>query len=125
MKALFAAAILILFCCFATRVAASSAYLQPPGIYAGDVTELVIEYDSRVPALYELDTAALEAEFDLLATQSRVIRLHNTGEASHRMQWKLKIAPRRAGNLVVPSVHFGFTGTWYCQLMFKPPKKLD
>ena len=75
MKPLTLSAVLVLLCCFAGRVAATNAYLQPPGIYAGDVTELVIEYDARVPALYELDTAALEAEFDLLATQSRVIRL--------------------------------------------------
>ena len=42
---------------------AQTAYLQSNQIFAGDIAELIIEFDAKIPSLYALDTSVLEADF--------------------------------------------------------------
>ncbi len=84
-----------------------NAYLNPARIFAGDVTELVLEYDNKIPSLYALDTTELERDFRLLETNSRIMRVNDGGEIYHRMQWRLRLQPRRSGILTVPSIRIG------------------
>ena len=86
---------------------ADNSYLNPARIFAGDVTELVLEYDNKIPSLYALDTAELERDFKLLQTASRIMRVNDSGEIYHRMQWRLRLQPRRSGMLTVPSIKIG------------------
>ncbi|TNF85817.1 MAG: BatD family protein [Gammaproteobacteria bacterium] len=99
---------------------ADNVYLQPESIYLGDVTELVIEYENSIPSLYALNTAALEAEFELLEKKSRIIRVNEAGDVFHRMQWRLQIAPRRIGSLTIPTIKFGDRSTPPLALEVKP-----
>ena len=64
-----------LACCLAGAALADDAYIYPESVYSGDIVDLVIEYDSRFPALYALDDAPLEADFEVLDTRSRVFRV--------------------------------------------------
>ncbi|MGD2172679.1 MAG: BatD family protein [Gammaproteobacteria bacterium] len=91
----------------ATACLATTAYLQPQAIFEGDIVELLIEYDSKIPSLYALDTTPLETEFEILDTRSRVMRIDGKGEDLHRMQWRLQLLPRSSGNLTVPALSFG------------------
>lgn len=90
---------------------ADAAYLQPESVYLGDIAELVIEYDNRIPSLYPLDTTALAADFEVLDKKSRVMRLTDSNELTHRMRWRLQLRPRRSGNLVLPKLSFGDNST--------------
>lgn len=86
---------------------ADTAYLQPGRVFSGDVVELVIEYDNRIPSLYALDTRALETDFEVLQVDSRVNRVNDGERAFHRMQSVVKLLPRRSGKLTVPGLQFG------------------
>jgi len=99
---------------------AGNAYLQPSAIFDGDITELVIEYDSKIPSLYALDTTPLLADFEILDVKSRVIRLDQEIENRHRMQWRLQLSPRTSGNLQVPTLVFGDQRTVPLALEVKP-----
>ncbi len=90
---------------------ADTAYLQPESVYLGDIAELVIEYDNRIPSLYPLDTTPLAADFEVLDKKSRVFRLTDSSEMMHRMQWRLQLHPRRSGNLTLPKLSFGDNST--------------
>ncbi len=90
---------------------ADTAYLQPESVYLGDIAELVIEYDNRIPSLYPLDSTALAADFEVLDKKSRVFRLTDGNEMVHRMQWRLQLRPRRSGNLMLPKLSFGDNST--------------
>ncbi len=86
---------------------ADDSYLLPPRIYAGDMAELVIEYDSKIPSLYAIDTSSLQRDFRLIGQDSRVVRMHEDGEVFHRMQWRMRLQPRRSGRLELPSLEIG------------------
>jgi len=103
--------ILVLLLQISSPCRADAAYLQPESIYLGDITELVIEYDNRIPSLYPLDTAALATDFEILDKKSRVSRLVDSDEITHRMQWRVQLLPRRIGNISVPKLYFGDNST--------------
>ena len=86
---------------------AQTAFLQASRIFEGDIAELVIEYDSKIPSLYALDLSALEADFEVLDVKSGVARMLEANEMFHRMQWKIEILPRRTGSLSIPSIKVG------------------
>jgi len=114
--------LLLLGCCVLLPLVSSpcrsdTAYLQPASVYLGDVAELVIEFDSGTPSLYPLDISALAADFVLLDKKSRVMRLLDTEQATHRMQWRLQLAPRRSGSIAVPEFYFDDRST--------PPLRLE
>ena len=90
---------------------ADTTYLQPESVYLGDISELVIEYDNRIPSLYSLDTTPLAADFEVLDKKSRVFRLTDGSEMRHRMQWRVQLRPRRSGTLVVPQLSFADNST--------------
>ncbi len=86
---------------------AQSIELDPPRIYAGDVTRLNIAYESDIPSLYALDTQALEQDFDVLRLNSRVSRITDRQTAGSRMEWTLELAPKRSGKLAIPPIRLG------------------
>jgi len=86
---------------------ARSAYLRSNQIYAGDIAELIIEFDNKIPALYALDTTVLEKDFEVLNKNSSVSRVSDLNKALHRMQWNIEILPRRIGSLRIPSLRVG------------------
>ena len=63
----------VLLALSASPVFAATAYLQPAAIFEGDITELVIEYESNVAALYALDTGPLAADFEILHEVGQVV----------------------------------------------------
>ena len=107
----------LLICCsiFLTQVHslghAQSAYLRSNQIFAGDIAELIIEFDNKIPTLYALDTSVLEQDFEVLDKHSSISRVLDSSKASHRMQWNIQILPRRIGNLRIPSLLVGDTNT--------------
>jgi len=115
----FACALLAL--CLPGASHANTASLHPQAIFEGDIVELVIEYDSKIPSLYALDTTPLEANFEILDSKSRVMRLDNTsGGDLHRMQWRLQLLPRSSGKLTVPALAFGDQSSPPLQLEVRP-----
>jgi hypothetical protein len=90
---------------------AQTAYLQPERIFEGDIAKLVIEYDSKIPSLYALDLAELEADFEVLDVRPSIARMLEANEMFHRMQWQIDILPRRRGSLRIPSIIVGDLST--------------
>ncbi len=86
---------------------AQTAYLRPNQVFSGDIAELIIEYDNKIPSLYALDTSQLEADFEVLDIKSSVSRMFESNEAFHRMRWQIEILPRRAGKLRIPVLQVG------------------
>ncbi len=86
---------------------AQTAYLQPPKVFRGDIAELIIEQESKIPSLYALDTSALDDDFIVLDKGSKLFRIVSEGEVTNRMQWTVKISPRHSGRLEVPSLSLG------------------
>lgn len=86
---------------------AQTAYLQSNRIFSDDIVELIIEYDNKIPSLYALDTSVLEVDFEVLGVKSSISRIIESGEALHRMRWRIDILPLRGGILEVPSLQVG------------------
>lgn len=86
---------------------AQTAYLRSNQIFAGDIAELIIEFDNKIPSLYALDTSALEPDFEVLDINSSISRMFEPDKAFYRMQWKIEILPRRTGNLRIPALRVG------------------
>lgn len=107
----------ILICCVLTftqmhsECQAQTAYLQSNRVFEGDIAELIIEYESKIPSLYALDTSALELEFEVLDIKPRVARVMESNEVFHRMQWKIELLPRRTGSLSIPGITVGDAST--------------
>ncbi len=92
---------------FQMEARAQTAYLQSSQVFADDIAELIIELDSKIPSLYALDTSVLEADFEVLDISSSVSRMFESGDAFHRMRWRIAILPRHSGNLRVPTLRVG------------------
>jgi hypothetical protein len=90
---------------------AQTVFLQPERIVEGDIAKLVIELDSKIPSLYALDLAELEADFEVLEVKSGIARMLEANEMFHRMQWKIELLPRRSGSLSIPSIKVGGVST--------------
>ena len=88
-----------------------TAYLEPAKVFEGDITELIIEQQSKVPSLYALETSVLEKDFEVLKKSSRLYREADGDEVINRMQWRVMISPRRSGKLEVPSLVLGGKST--------------
>ena len=86
---------------------AQTAYLRQNQIFSGDIAELTIEYDNRIPSLYALDTGDLEADFEILDIKSSVSRKFESNKAFHRMRWQIEILPRGPGKLRIPPLQVG------------------
>jgi hypothetical protein len=97
----------ILFIQLQSLCHAQTAYLRQNKVFAGDIAELIIEYDNKIPSLYALDTSVLEADFEILDIKSGVSRMFESKEGFHRMRWQIEILPRRPGKLRIPSLQVG------------------
>ena len=86
---------------------AQTAYLRQNQIFSGDIAELMIEYDTKIPSLYALDTSVLEADFEVLDIKSGVSRMFESNKAFHRMRWRIEILPRSPGKLRIPPLQVG------------------
>lgn len=98
-------------------VYAQSAYLLADRVFEGDIAELVIEYDNKIPSLYALDTSQLQSDFEVLEIRPRVSRVFESNEVFNRMQWQIELLPRRNGRLSIPPLKLGDIST--------PPLILD
>jgi hypothetical protein len=94
-----------------SRCHAQTAYLESYRVYEGDIAMLVIEYDSKIPSLYALDTSKLEIDFVVLDIKSRISQVVESNDAFHRMQWKIEILPRHSGSLRIPPMIVGELST--------------
>ena len=86
---------------------AHTASLRQTEIYVGDIAELEITYESAIPSMYAIDTTALEANFIVLETRSRVSRIRRDGQSAHRTQWVAQLVPRHRGELRIPPLQYG------------------
>ena len=100
---------------------AQTARIQPSQIYQGDIATLEVEYVNKIPSLYAIDISPLEVDFEVLEVKSKVNRVDLGDEVSNRMQWKIKITPRRYGELRIPSLTLGDRTTSEMWLQVKQP----
>ena len=84
-----------------------TAEIQPPIIQEGDIATLTIEMESKIPSLYGLDTTDLEQNFEIVASESRILSIREGGDIKRRMQWKLDLFPKHIGRLEIPSLMLG------------------
>ncbi len=71
----------------------------------GDSFELTLTAEGDVPG--EPDWGPLRQDLEVLGqTQSEITRIIN-GRVSHRRQWRLRLAPKRAGRLTIPAIQIG------------------
>ncbi len=103
-----------------TNCLAQSARLQSESIYLGDIATLLIEYEHKIPSLYALDTTQLEENFEILDVRSRTSRLSDSEQFTNRMQWEVRMLPRRSGLLIIPSMKLGALRTPELQLEVLP-----
>ena len=104
---------------------AQTAQLEPSQITQGDISILTIELESKIPSLYGLDTAALESDFEILDSQSRIISVHELDNITRKMQWKVHLYPRKSGQLQVPSLLLGRLPTPALTLDVKPRPTME
>jgi hypothetical protein len=90
-----------------TLAHAQTTSLRQNRIFEGDVAELTIEHDAKIPSLYAIDTSILDTDFKVLEVHPRVSRHFGENETFHRMQWKIELVPRRGGSIAIPPLAFG------------------
>lgn len=86
---------------------AQTTSLRQNRIFEGDIAELTIEHDADIPSLYAIDTSGLDSDFIVLDVRPRVSQHFTENKAFHRMQWKIRMVPRRGGSIRVPPLAFG------------------
>ena len=107
-------------------VQAQNAFLRQQRIYSGDIAELTIVHDAGIPSMYAIDTAPLLDDFEVLETESRMFRITQGTQTTHRMEWRARLLPRRIGTLVIPSLMFGDHRSTPLTLTVEPlPPELD
>ena len=90
-----------------SRLAALDVFVQPETAQEGDIVDLILQYESEIPSLYALETEPLLPDFEVIDTQSRIQRLSGYETQRLRMQWIVKITPRRTGRLEIPPMRLG------------------
>ena len=100
-------AVLFVLCVFAFVAQGQTTSLRQANIYEGEIAELRIEYEASIPSLYAIDTSILEADFELLGSDSKVSRILRDNQILHRMQWSVQLLPRRLGQLQIPALQYG------------------
>jgi len=103
-----------------TQCQAQTAYLQSYRVIEGDIAELIIEHDSKIPSLHALDTSVLELDFEVLEIKSQLSRVLESNQVFHRMQWRIEILPRHSGHLVIPALQVGDQSTPVLSLEVAP-----
>ena len=117
---------LLLLTLLTSLAQAQSTSLRQTWIFAGDIAELRITYDSELPAMYVVDTTPLETDFEVLDISTSMSRLQRDNRALHRMHWNALLVPRRSGLLSIPPLHYGANQTKALQLNVKPvPAELE
>lgn len=94
--------------------------LRQARLYVGDVAELTISFDAGIPSMYAVDTSALQTDFAVLDSKSRVFRVQQDGQSMHRMQWSIRLLPERSGTLTIPPLKFGDNYSQALQLVVEP-----
>jgi hypothetical protein len=98
---------LLLLALLTSLAQAQSTSLRQSRIFTGDIAELMITYESELPSMYSVDTTALEPDFEVLDTSSRVSRLQRDNRSLHHMEWRALLLPRRSGLLSIPALRYG------------------
>jgi hypothetical protein len=117
---------LLLLTLLTSLAQAQSTSLRQSRIFAGDIAELMISYESELPSLYSVDTTPLEPDFEVLDTSSRVARTQRDNRTLHHMEWRALLLPRRSGLLSIPALRYGARQSEPLQLTVDPvPAKLQ
>lgn len=81
---------------------AQTAHLESDRVFVGDVVTMVIEMKTKYQSLYAIDTTEMEKDFRVLDVKPRASMGSLTEE--YRFHATLRIVPRRAGQLEIPSL---------------------
>lgn len=98
-----------------------TATLKQSQISHGDVATLVVEYRNHILSLFQLDTTALEVDFDVLDVKSSVHRDTRAAVNTNIMRWEISLAPRRVGQLTLPALTIRDTTTEPLTLQVSAP----
>jgi hypothetical protein len=111
---------LLLFTLLTSLAQAQSTSLRQSRIFAGDIAELTISYESELPSMYSIDTTPLQPDFEVLDTSSRVSRVQRDKRSLHRVEWRALLLPRRSGLLSIPVLRYGASQSEPLQLNVEP-----
>jgi len=111
---------LLLLTLLTSPVQAQSTSLRQSHIFAGDVAELMISYESEMPSMYSMDTTPLKLDFEVLDTSSRASRVQRDNRSLYRVEWLALLRPRRSGLLSIPALRFGSRQSEPLQLSVAP-----
>ena len=99
---------------------AQSTSLRQSRIFADDIAELTITYESELSSMYSVDTEPLEPDFEVLDTSTRVSRVLRDNRSLHHMEWRALLRPRRSGLLSIPALRYGSRQSEPLQLSVVP-----
>ena len=100
---------------------AQTAYLSPEEISEGDTTNLVIEIEDATPSLHDLDTSALENNFEILGTSSSVQMVQVQNKVTNLTRWEIELFPLKTGQLEIPPLSINGNMTQKLVLNVKKP----
>ena len=100
---------------------AQTAYLTPEEISEGDTAKLVIEIEDATPSLHELDTSALEKDFEILGTSSSVQMVQIQNKVTNLTRWEIELFPLKTGQLEIPALSINGMKTQKMVLNVKKP----
>ncbi len=100
---------------------ALTAYLSPTEISEGDTVRLVIEIEDSTPSLHDLDTSALENDFEILGTSSSVQMVQVQNKVTNLTRWELELFPLKTGKLDIPPLSINGVFTEQLVLNVKKP----
>lgn len=104
---------------------AQTAYLTPEEISEGDTARLIIEIEDSTPSLHDLDTSALEKDFEILGTSSSVKMEQIQNKVTNVTRWEIELFPLRTGMLEIPPLSIKGTLTEKLVLNVKKPDAAD
>ena len=84
---------------------AQTAFLKSSEIVEGDIAVLIIEYRNRIPSLFPLDTAPLQADFEVLRVKPSLHRNQTDNDVINIMRWEVELFPDRAGLIKIPPLN--------------------
>ena len=73
-------------------------------IVPGDMAVLHVSYRNKRPAMFKLDTSSLEKDFEIIDIKSTIKMDQQDGTFANTMRWRVMLAPKRSGELTIPSI---------------------
>ncbi|MDE0841248.1 MAG: BatD family protein [Porticoccaceae bacterium] len=95
-------ALLLIFC--SNSYAALTASIDRNLVYDNESVQLTIRLDAQVGGV-KLDVSVLNSDFEIISNNRQQQYTVSNGRAESSTEWNLVLIPRRAGNLVIPSLN--------------------